>query len=587
MRRLFFCALVVAAGLPAYSQSSPLKIAGVLEPLEFSGQPKQVKKQTETQKQLAAMVGELSDKTKAKAARPTLNKFLEEHPGYSDAFLMRAVCDLCTLQIRDYPSILKDIEASISTYSSSTDESFHDKLTNHYLLRGKLKSLLGQHRDAIDDLERAMKVNIESAEHIFEGGAIEPEEESTPCDWNLTDLNMLVAKFPKDYRTLLFRGLKFLSRSQDASAEREFQKAAVLNPKSPLPHYFIGAIYEKASLWRKFAGSPDEGWKERKQVLAYNTAIQLDPKFRSAYAMRANAYYNLKQYAQAIRDYDKVLELDPENTSAYADRGLAKLELGQYIAATLDLGNSIRRRKADDGTLTRSYWYRADAYTKAGMYGDAIEDYSNAIKQHLTSLIFLLNLKQIRGLYPEYNGVSDEALCRKIHGLLWPEFEYAVFAKQLLGWEDEDKWASSTLSDLYERRGDAYLRANDFRRGVLDFIRIFKGLPKFADTVERWRKLGFASGGEQHYVDVKSMEVDSNGAARLWVKTLSKKLPKATYTVQAYEVDCKGRRLNLVSFVLYDSSDHVVSSSDVPTGWRPIVPDSMGERLYNGMCSQN
>ena len=141
----------------------------------------------------------------------------------------------------------------------------------------------------------------------------------------------------------------------------------------------------------------------------------------------------------------------------------------------------------------------------------------------------LLNLKQFRGLYPEYDYVSDGALVRKIHDLFYPEYEYSVVGKQLI--EGDGKWSISfLLNDLYEKRGDAYLRTGDFRRGVLDFNRIFNGIPNFADTVERWRLLG---NGQESYLDVKTVEFTNlDGPARLWLKIVGK---DKTYTVDSYD----------------------------------------------------
>jgi tetratricopeptide (TPR) repeat protein len=593
-RRLLVVSLVVAigTGLLAHSQSSPIKIAGVQEPPELSGEPKKVKKLTDAQRQFAEMIGELTDEAKAKAARPKLNKFIEEHPDYSDAYFMRAMCDFCMLNSREYGSILKDIDTAISTHSAPTAP-IYGNLSDHHSLRGKVRLILGQHREAMDDLETAMKVDLDSADRIFNIGGVEPEKTSNLCTWNLTELDTLVAKFPEDYRVLLFRGLyfKFFTTFKEdyyAKAMQEFQKAALLNPKSPLPHYFIAELYRKASFWTKAAWSSDESRNEatRKAIPAYTKAIQLNPKFMKAYEGRASTYYVLKQYPQAIGDHDKVLELDPENASAYADRGLTKLEAGQYLSATLDLGNGIRRKREsnfafDEDTLGISYEHRADAYMKMGDYQHAIADYSKAIERRLANDTFLLSLQQIRGLYPEYNSVSDEQLCRKINALFWPEFEYNVIAKQLL--EENGNWEISfLLEELYEKRGDAYLRANDFRRGVLDFNRIFKGIPNFADVLDRWRLLGCSSDGEEYFLDVKSVELSDSGPARVWLKNVNK---NKSYTVQSIDLDCKARRLSLTSTVVYNSEDQLVSSSETGSGWQRIIPGTQGEQLYLGMCS--
>ncbi|MFZ0816788.1 MAG: surface-adhesin E family protein [Candidatus Sulfotelmatobacter sp.] len=192
-------------------------------------------------------------------------------------------------------------------------------------------------------------------------------------------------------------------------------------------------------------------------------------------------------------------------------------------------------------------------------------------------MTILLSLSQIRSLYPEYDQISDEMLLHKIHDLFWPNMEYAGFAKQLDG---NGRWAISLLNELYEKRGDTYLRSGDFRRGVLDFTRIFKGIPNFADSTDRWRALGRTADQEDYFLDVKSAEFPSDGPVRIWLKFAGK---KETQTVEN-ELDCKTRRMNRASIVTYDSNGTVLANSGVSTGWERIIPDTVGERVYDGAC---
>jgi len=37
--------------------------------------------------------------------------------------------------------------------------------------------------------------------------------------------------------------------------------------------------------------------------------------------------------------------------------------------------------------------------------------------------------------------------------------------------------------------------------------------------------------------------------------------------------------------VTYDSNGTVVNTSELSGGWQSIIPDSIGEQLYNGACS--
>jgi tetratricopeptide (TPR) repeat protein len=438
----------------------------------------------------------------------------------------------------------------------------------------------------MDYLEKAMVRDLDTANRMFNIEGVEPEKTSKFCIWNLADLDGLIARFPNDYRARLFRGLYyefFTTFKEDyyPPAMQNFQKAALLNSSSPLPQYFIGQLYSKASFWTKKAWASGEGRDEqvRNAARAYTKAIQLDPKILPAYEQRASDYLNLKQYQQALKDYETILKLDPENTTAYADRGLARLETGNNWGAIFDFGDAIQRKKEGDSYLPNLYENRGDAYVKLGQYKDAIADYTKAIELSLGQMTILLSLKQIRDLYPEYDQVSDERLLHKIHDLFWPNMEYAGFAKHLT--VENGKWGISTLNELYEKRGDAYLGLDDFRPGVLDFGRIFKGIPNFADSTDRWRALGRTADKEEYFLDAKTAEFPSDGPARLWVKMVGK---KETQTVE-YALDCKARRMNAVSTVSYDFNGKVLGSSDVSSGWQRIIPDSIGERIYNGACA--
>lgn len=574
---LLLCGLFLS--FPTFPQTSAPRISGVTEPPELSGEPKKPTKPSEAESELFELIGHLKNEEEVKSTLPELDEFIQKHPDYSDALFLRATCKACILNSRDFTSIENDV----GTAMSHSGQVYNN--TDYYSLLGKIEFAKANYLRAMDYLEKAMTRELDSANRMFNIEGVKPEKTSKFCEWNLADLDGLIARFPKDYRAWLFRGLYyefFTTFKEDyyPLATQNFQKATLLNPSSPLPQYFIGQVYSKASFWTKKAWASDQGRDEqiRNAAQAYTKAIQLDPKFLPAYEHRASDYLNLKQYQQALKDYEKILTLDPENVTAYADRGLARLETGNTWGAITDFGNAIRRKKEGDSYLPNLYEYRGDGYVKLGQYRHAIADYSKAIELSFGQMTILLSLKQIRGLYPEYDRISDEVLLHKIHDLFWPNMEYAGFAKQLT--EENGKWGISLINELYEKRGDAYVKAGDFRRGVLDFERIFKGIPNFADSTERWRVLGRTANQEHYLLDAKSAEFPSDGPIRLWLKMVGK---KETRTVE-YELDCKTRRMNVASTVAYDSGGNVLNSSDVSTGWQRIIPDTIGEQIYNGAC---
>jgi len=553
-------------------------IKGVSEPPELSGEPKKGTKPSDADTELFELIGHLKNEDETKSALPKLDDFITRHPDYSDALFLRAYCKACILNEHGFTSIQSDVEAAMSGLGQVYNR------TDYYSLLARLEFAKADYARAVDYLEKAMMRDVDTASGMFNIEGVKPARDSKFCEWNLTELDALVERFPKDYLPLLFRGLYyefFTTFKEDyySPAMQNFQKAALLKPSSPLPQYFIGQVQSKASFWTKKAWASDEGRDQltRNAAQAYTRAIQLDPKFLPAYEQRASDYLNLKQYPQAIRDYGIVLTLDPDKHTAYADRGLAKLESGDNWGAIFDFGDAIQREKEGASYLPDLFEHRADAYVRLGKYSEALSDYNKAIELKFGQMTILLSLNQIRGLYPEYDQVSDEVLLRKIHDLFWPNMEYAGFVKQLDG---NGKWAISLLNELYEKRGDAYLRSGDFRRGTLDFTRIFKGIPNFADSTDRWRTLGRTADQEDYFLDVKSAEFPKDGPVRIWLKFVGK---KQTQTVEN-ELDCKTRRMNRASIVTYDSNGTVVTSSEVSSGWQRIIPDTIGEQLYNGAC---
>lgn len=571
-------ALVVAVS----AQTTATRIDGIDEPPELTGEPKKVAQPSDADRQMYEILkNNLKDESDVKAVLPKLNDFLTRFADYSDGYFLRATCKACMLHERDLASITSDVRKAMSL----TGKVYN--LTDYYSLLGKVALASGEYQQAIDDLDKAMRGDLDSSDKMFNIDGVKPEKTSPKfCIWTLGDLDALVAKFPNDYRPRLFRGLYYeffttFNETYYANATQEFQSAAALNSKSPLPQYFLGEVHTKASFWSKKAWASDRDRDEavREALQPYTRAIQLDSKFLLAYRKRASAYLNLKQYSLAIKDFDRVLDLDPENYSAYCDRGVANLESGQYFAAISDLGDAIRRGKPGDLFLSDLYENRGDANTKLGQIREAIADYGKAIERRLANDSFLMNLRQFRSLYPEYDSVSDEALGHKINALFWPEFSYEIVAKNLK--ENKDFAISFTLTELYEKRGDAYLSVRDFKHGVLDFNRIFRGFPNAAESTERWRSLGKSAAADEILLDVKSAEFPSNAPVTLWIKFEDKKESQKI----EYEIDCKGKLMNEMSIIAYDSSGKVSGSSENASGWKRVVPDSVGEQIFNGACS--
>src|SRR5262249_44333220 len=151
--------------------------------------------------------------------------------------------------------------------------------------------------------------------------------------------DLLIAKFPDDYRPYMFRGLFYaffttFSEEYFMPALNDLKQAKKINPNSPLVSYFLGSVYQKATFRTKAAwadvskssGYNDKingGYRDKINTIAlqnFDDAIRLDPQFADAYTQAAESLYSLERFAESLPYFDKVIALQPENAGAYNDR---------------------------------------------------------------------------------------------------------------------------------------------------------------------------------------------------------------------------------------------------------------------------
>ena len=84
-----------------------------------------------------------------------------------------------------------------------------------------------------------------------------------------------------------------------------------------------------------------------KAISEYNKAIEISPKYASAYTYRGIAYVRKGQHDKAISDYNKAIKINPRYAEAYTNRGFAyyfKKEYGNAwndVNTVHDLGHKI------------------------------------------------------------------------------------------------------------------------------------------------------------------------------------------------------------------------------------------------------
>lgn len=91
------------------------------------------------------------------------------------------------------------------------------------------------------------------------------------------------------------------------------------------------------------------------------------------------------------------------------------------------------------------------------------------------------------------------------------------------------------------------------------------------------------------YLDLSTWEY-KNGYSNVWVKLLNTgewkpiNNQRVWYDIQRWQIDCTNHRLKINSSVTYGLKKQVLDSANIGSLWLNIVPDSVGESVYNYVC---
>jgi tetratricopeptide (TPR) repeat protein len=570
-------------------QAEPILISGVQEPDEMRVEP--FPRSNSALTPAEQMLGDAmkSVGSKPDALLPSLNQILAKYPDFSDGYLMRlgALCEG-----NDLAGISSDINNALKYLATSrVGNTSQGSLLS---MRAKLEHANGDDRAALDDLDKAIHVDLDKALEFPNSGAIAPEKTASACTWTEPDLDTLVQRFPADYRPYMFRALYhgfFLRFEKDEKAKQEglnrafndLNIAAKINPSSVLPHFFKAEVFEGTfALQMMNDYNPQQAELNKTMLSLLNETLSIDPNNVWAVGHRAEIYYHLQNWRQTIADYDKVLALDPKNVSALNDRALAKLQTGDTYAAISDLSEVIKNKKREL-QQTNSYEARADAYMKTQQWDLAIRDLTTAISLQVGGQVYLANISQFRALYPEYTKALDKAVAWKLQQTFFPNLNYDAFAEGFLHTNGSFGFPDFIIGDLYAKRLDAYLRKNNWHAAKVDFKRAERGYPNAPNAIDRWREISPLV-NTIVYLDMKTFNDERRQAVNIWIKEA--RGDNDPYSVEQFELNCDAHQIRMMSAANYDAAGNMTGSHR-GGNWTPIIPETLSENLYDGACGAN
>ena len=162
--------------------------------------------------------------------------------------------------------------------------------------------------------------------------------------------------------------------------------------------------------------------------------------------------------------------------------------------------------------------------------------------------------------------------------------KYEDFSGEFL--KQRSPFSSFVISDLYIKRSDAYLNSGNWLRAADDFRRVLTGFPD-DETADRWREIA-QSATDRTYIDMKTFDASRPNSVKFWIREAPSDANDGAgpYSVQQFELNCAAGQIRAGSFASYDATGKFTGGREGGK-WTGVIPDTMGETLYNGVCRSN
>lgn len=265
----------------------------------------------------------------------------------------------------------KDALADLNEAIRLNPESLEDQV---YHLRSKLRYQQGDLKGALADLNEAVRVEPEDTDYLKERAAVRFKLKD--YKGAIADVNEAIRLNPKDTDAIKIRGEVRFAQKDFNGAIADLNKLISLNPKNT--DYLKGRASIRFQL------------KDYKGAIAdYTEAIRLNSKDTDAIKNLAAIKIQQKDFNGAITDLNKLLSLNPKDTDAIKLRGGVRFAQKDYESALADF-NEVLRLKPEDADV---YYYRGLTHAQLNKYQQAVEDYNKILSFEKLYGVIGINLK--------------------------------------------------------------------------------------------------------------------------------------------------------------------------------------------------
>lgn len=395
-----------------------------------------------------------------KEALDAVNKAIEIDPEYSDPYLLRAY--IYGEIAKDNQRAIDDITKAIKFLAPGHNKAF-ENAAGHYEYRALLHKRLGQYPQAINDLMKALELDT--------GKILMPL-----AQWQASDLNEFVIKYPKDYRVYVFQGRfnsHYISKPNNPNIERtkvydqaivDLKKALKLSSKNPVVFYVLIDAYHYKAMWYDIRHINKVDPVNHQSIIETATQglnLNAGDVWKERFLRtRAQEYLTLKKYKLAIADYNELIAIKPDYAGTYHDRAIAHKELGEYNDAIRDLTKAIGMKHSTPDWPRSAYEIRAHVYEAMDKYENAVNDYTKALEESAKVFGEFLK-KEGLGSFTDYDILIHRASdYRKLK----------QYQKAIDDYTQAIKWLpTGPPSITFADRGDTYMEMGSPTEAIKDY----------------------------------------------------------------------------------------------------------------------
>ena len=207
---------------------------------------------------------------------------------------------------------------------------------------------------------------------------------------------------------------------------------------------------ENARAWSNLGDAYNSASRYDEAIRSCDKALELEPNFPPAYAIRGLACAGIGRPTEAIRDYDRAIALKPDYAAAYSNRGFAYAGIGLLTEAIRDCDQAITLKP----DLAEAYNNRGVAYARAGRSDEALRDYDRALK---------LNPDYAKA----YNNRGNARADAKLLSEAVQDYDKAIALKP-------------DFAEAYNNRGGVYAQGGRFAEALRDFDQAIALKPDYA-----------------------------------------------------------------------------------------------------------